>query len=178
PAGAWILEHFAPGVEHEALHAGAALVRYFLEHDLAAGERRTGIGGGPKARAVLGAEVVLARLERLERDVGVAEILVAHLVEVVAAPVERELGAPIVLGALTHDRAPRIDPGDPVRTAAERRLECRAVELALFVIVLGQDRHLAGYQRQLAIHGAVEHHAHPALALGNRLDDVGIIGAI
>ena len=63
------------------------------------------VGGGPVLGAVLGAPIDGVGLERFERDRGVAEIFEAQLVEIVAADIDVEVVAPIVLHALVDDVA-------------------------------------------------------------------------
>ncbi len=127
-------ELLAPRVEDEGLHHALAADREFLQQHALLGHGREIVARSPSLGAVLGAPVDIVALERLERDGGVAEILEAHLVEVVAADVDVEVLAPIVLHALVNDRAAGDELLDPVGATAERRLEPGGADVALVAV--------------------------------------------
>src|SRR3546814_20578219 len=114
----------------EALHAGGAAVLQLLLLDRAARDLRHVVGRGPGLRGVLHPEVVSAGLEGLERDRGVAVVLVMHGIEVEEADPRRMVLRPIVLDALVGDRAVRLEGLDAVGAAAPRRLQERLSEIA------------------------------------------------
>ena len=123
-------------------------------------------------------------LERLDGDRRVAEIFEAQLVEIVAADIDVEILAPIVLDALVDDVAAGRELLDAVGAAAERRLERGFADVALLAVlvgalppVLGQDGELADDLRQLAVAGRVEREGDLAIAGLLGLDDVAVIGA-
>jgi len=103
--------------------------------------------------------VELIGLEGFERDGGIAEILEALLVEIVAPDIHRQVLAPVILDALVDDPAARLEVLDPVDAAAERRLERRGGRIALVAVrslsstSAWQHRKLADDLRQLAIAG-------------------------
>ena len=152
---------------------------------LAGVDRREVVGGVPALRFVLRPEVELVGLERLELDGVVAEILVADLVEVVGADVDRQILAPIVGHALVGNGAAGHDRLDLVGAGAERRLERALADVALvavgvgaFPVVLGQHQQLADDVRQLAVARLVEGEGHLAVAGLLRLDDVAVVVAL
>ena len=98
-AHARILEFFAACVEDEGLHQAEIVDREFLEDDALVVDRGEVIGGRPVLGAVLGAPIDRVGLEAFERDRRVAEILEAQFVEIVAADIDVEVLAPIVLDA-------------------------------------------------------------------------------
>ena len=100
-----IMEFLAPDIEGEGLHHADVFDGKFLEDDEPVGDRREVVGGGPVLGAVLDAPVDRVGLERLQRDGAVAEIFEPQLVEIVAADVDVDGLAPIVLHALVDDAA-------------------------------------------------------------------------
>ena len=121
----------AADVEGERLHQAEIFDRKFFEQDALVGDRGEVIGGGPVLGDVLDAPVDRVRLERFERDGGVAEIFEVQLVEIVAADIDVELAAPIVLDALVDDVAAGGEFLDAVGAGAERRLERGCADVAL-----------------------------------------------
>ena len=118
------------------------------------------------------------RLERLDGDCRVAEIFKAQQIEIVAAKIDVEVLAPIVLDALVDNVVPGRELLDPVGTAAERRLERRLGDAALFAVLVGSfppvlrhDGELADDLRQFAIAGAFEGEGNLAVAGLFRLGD-------
>src|SRR4029453_4636509 len=89
-----ILEYRTPDVVDKSLHAGGNLVLDRLLLDEALGDGGGCVRGGPVLGAVLLAEVVLATLEGLERDCGVAVVVEAGGIEVVAAEGTGRPGSP------------------------------------------------------------------------------------
>ena len=143
-------------VEPERLHAGGALViDEVLDHPAVLDVRNV-VGGPPFLRIVLAAEVELAGLERLDRDGGVAVVVVADDVDVVLSPVDGEVATPVVGHALERNRPAGLDRRDAVSAAAERWFEGGGFEIAAFPVVLRQDLDLPDDQRQLAVHGVAE----------------------
>ena len=179
-----VLELVAADVEGEGLHHADIADRKFLEDDALVGDRREIIGGGPVLGAVLGAPVDGVGLERLDGDGGVAEIFEAQLVEIVAADIDVEILAPIVLDALVDDVVAGREFLDAVGTAAERRLERGFGDAALLAVLVGalppvlrQNGQLTDDLRQFAVAGALEGEGDFALAGFFRLDDMAIAGA-
>ena len=74
-------------------------------------------------------EVEIARLEGLEGDRAVAVEIEAHAIEIVAAAIDRQIGAPIIRDPFIDQAAALIDVSDPIGAAAERRRQGREVEL-------------------------------------------------
>ncbi len=141
------------------------------------------ISGCPVLGAVLGAPIDGVRLERLQRNRRVAKIFETQFVEIIAADIDVELFAPIVVHALVDDVAARRKILDPVGAGAQRRFERRGADVALVAVVggalppmLGQDQNLADDLRQLAIARRIEREDDVAFAGLFRLDDVAVIG--
>ena len=132
-ADADVLEDVAVEVEDEADHQAGGLVWLLeeLELDAAVLDRRKVVAGRPDPRRRLGPPVDLVGLEGFELDRVVAEILVADLVEIVGADIDRQVLAPIVRHALIDDRARRRHRLDLVGAGAERRLERALRDVAL-----------------------------------------------
>ncbi len=165
------LELVAPDVEGEGLHDADVADGELVEHHLLLARRREIVGRGPVLGAVLAPPVDLVALERLQRDGGIAVVLVADGLEIVGADHHVEVLAPIIGDALVDDGAAGREVLQPVRAGTERRLQRRLRHVALaalgvgaFPPVLGQDRQLADDLRQLAIAGAVEVEGDLALA--------------
>ena len=184
-AHARILEFGAADVEGEGLHHADIADRKFLEHDALVGDRREIVGGGPVLGAVLGAPVDRVGLERFERDRGVAKIFEAQLVEIVAADIDVQILAPIVLDALVDDVAAGRELLDAIGAAAERRLERGRADVALLAVLVGAfppmlaaGRELADDLRQFAIARAVEREGDLAIAGFLDLDDMPVIGGV
>src|SRR3546814_17764097 len=113
----------------EALHAGGAAVLQLLLLDRAARDLRRVVGRGPGLRGVLHPEVLSAGLEGIERDRGVAVVLVMHGIEVEAADPRRLVLRPIVLDALVGDRGVRREGLAAVGAASLRRPQERVFEI-------------------------------------------------
>ncbi len=112
-----VLELLAPQVEHEALHAAGIRDReFFLEHALV-DDRRKFVGRCPLLGGVFRDPVGLVGLEGLQRHVVVAEVFVAHLVEIVLSDPYRQIGAPVILHPFEGDRP----AGDEFLDAVRRR---------------------------------------------------------
>ena len=118
-----IMEFLAPDIEGEGLHHADVFDGKFLKEDEPVGDRREVVGGGPVLGAVLDAPVDRVGLERLQRHGAVAEIFEPQLVEIIAADVDVDGLAPIVLHALVDDAAAGRELLDAVGARAERRLQ-------------------------------------------------------
>src|SRR5262245_64536103 len=104
PAHARVLELLAAGIEGERLHDPAVALGEFLEEDALVLDGGEVVSGRPVLGAVLRPPVDMIGLEGLDGDRGVAEILVAQLVEVIAPDIDVEVLRPIVLHPLIDDR--------------------------------------------------------------------------
>ena len=100
-----ILEFRAADIEGESLHQAEIFDRKFLQQDAFIGDRREVVGGGPVLGEILDAPVDRIGLEGFQRHGGVAEIFEVQLVEIVAADIDVDGAAPIVLDALIDDVA-------------------------------------------------------------------------
>ena len=133
---------------------------------------------GPAVGAELVAMVVLAGLERLERDAGVAVVVVTDLVEIVVAGADRQVLAPVVGIAPIDDAAPGVDLGDDVGAGAHRRLQRSLGEVAVLPVVLRQDRQeAADQQRQLPVRAVGEDELDRTLAQVRDLHHLLVGGA-
>ena len=177
-AYAGVLEYRAAQVEDETLHAPGAVVMQFFADDAAVAHRRRLVGGGPVLRDALFVEVELPGLEGFQGDGQVAVGIYNHGIEVVEAAIDRQVPRPVILDRLVAYRAPRVDLGDAVRAAAQRRFQAGLAEVAAGPPVFGQDRQLAEYQRQFAVARALEVEAHAQAVLGHHLVDVRIVVAV
>ena len=122
-------------------------------------------------------DVELARLQRLHQHRAVAVVVVDDGLEIVAADVEREPGAPIVRDALVSDGAARIDLCHAIGAAAERWLHRRLAERAVPVVGLGDDGEPTHDQRQLAVVWIGEMEGNLAIAGGlDPLDAGKLVG--
>ena len=111
-------EHRPAGVEDERLHAGRPLVRELHLLQPALAHRRDVVVERPGLGLVLDAEVEDARLERLAQHRLVAEVVVAHAIEVVLADIDRQVAPPVVLHPLDDDVAAGLELRHPVGTAS------------------------------------------------------------
>src|SRR5262249_61729490 len=106
----------------ECLHRAAAADReLLLEHALVFDGGKI-VAGRPVLGGILGAPVDLVGLEGFERHVGVAQVKEAHLIEVIATDVYRQILAPVVLDAFVDDAPAGLEALDTVGAASERRL--------------------------------------------------------
>ena len=175
-----ILELVAADVEGEGLHDADIVDRKFLEDDALFVDRREIVGGGPVLGAVLGPPVDGARLERLDGDRGIAEIIEPQLVEIVLADIDVDVPAPIILDALVDDAAAGRKLLDAIGAAAERRFERGFTDVAFLAVLVGalppilrQDFELADDLRQRAVAGPIEREGDLAIAGLFGLDDRG-----
>jgi hypothetical protein len=122
----------------------------------------------PVARRVLFAVVEFAGLERLDHHRGVAVVVVADGLEVVPPKVDRQV---------VDDETPRLETVDPVRAAAERRLEGGLGEVAFRPVVSWQDRLFADDQRHLAVVRIAEGEANAVAAQLLDLGDALVVEA-
>ncbi len=155
-AHAHVLEQWPPHVEHEALHAGAVMLRKFALDQLAAIELLADVAPHPIARDIFDQCVVLARLERLEPRGAIRIQLVDDPIEVVHADPHRQRRAPIIRIAPVGNRATVLVLIDQIRPAGDRLLERQLVErdpaaVRLHPPLVREHRHAAHEQRQLAI---------------------------
>ena len=93
-----------PGVEDESLHPRRPPVRHLLERHRARPHRREAVVARPPRRAGLAVDREVAGGEGLEQHARVDEVLVADRVEVVHAPVDRQVPPPVVGVALEGRR--------------------------------------------------------------------------
>ena len=136
-----IFELVAAKVEDERLHNADIVDREFLEDDALVRDGGEIVGGGPVLGAVFIAPVDAVHLERFDGDGRVAEIFEAQLVEVVAADVDVEAFAPMVLDALVDDVATGRELLDAIGAAAERRLERGFADVALLAVLSVPSHH-------------------------------------
>ena len=69
--------------------------------------------------------------------------------------------------------------GDPIGTAAERRIKRRLLEFLIGVVGLREDRHQAEDQRQFAIWAlGIEHEAHGARTEPLHAHDLAVVEAV
>ncbi len=102
-----ILEFVAADVESEGLHHAGTADRKFLEQDALVADGREVVSGGPILGAVLGAPIDRIGLEGFKRHRRVAEIFEVQLVEIIAADIDVQRLAPMVLDAFVDDVAAR-----------------------------------------------------------------------
>ena len=153
-ADANVGKHRPAGVEDQAGKDLRQAVGERLLDDATVTHRRHVVGGLPAAGIGLGADVVEALLEGLQMRIAVTIEIEADFVEIPQAPVDGKVASPIVGIALQCDAAAGIDLGDHIGTAADDGIECGVLEGIGIDGVLGQHRHQAKDQRQLAIVGA------------------------
>src|SRR5215467_10328898 len=110
--------------------------------------------------------------------VAVAIVIVADLVEVPEAAVDRKIASPIVLVARERDALARLDLADDVGAAANERREGRLLELVGIDRVFRQYRHQAEDQWKLAVVAPGQIEAYRMRADDLRLDHLGIIEAM
>src|SRR5262249_28833178 len=151
-------ELVSPNVEGESLHDSETALRKLLQHDPFVPDRGEVVRGGPVLGDVLRPPIDLIRFERLQRDRGVAKILKAQLVEIIAPDVDVETLGPIILHPLVDDAASGHELLYPVCAVGDGRLERGRPDIAFFAalisafpIVLGHDVELADDLRQLAV---------------------------
>ena len=151
-----VAEQIAARVHEQRLGLGRNLVRYLGATHVAAGHGWKAIAVAPVLCLILYIEVEFAGLEGFEGDMVVAVELHLDAVEVVFAAIDRQILAPPVLHPLEHQAPARYHLNDAVGTAAQRRLEGGALEVAIFPIVLRQDRQFTQAQDQQRVAGALE----------------------
>ncbi|MNO86434.1 hypothetical protein D3C76_778300 [compost metagenome] len=134
-----------------------------------------GVGGGGKLAVI----VVTAALEHLPGHLGIAEVLDAQTVEVVAATADRQVFGPPVRLAFEGDAAAVVDPPDAVRAAAHRLGKAGSVgEVAVVPVVLGQHWQGRQVQGQGAAVARLEVEAHMAGIFDGDPGNVGELGAV
>ena len=156
PAHPDVLEFLAPQIEEIPLRARGRFIGQHGLLDAAILEGRKIIGRGPFARGVFLAKIDDAGFERLEARRALAEIIKAHLVEIIAAAVDRKVLGPIV-GApfVSHIFAGAVAL-DLVGAGSQRRLKAGLGEIMLGVIGFGKNRQGRDAQRQVADARALE----------------------
>src|SRR5262249_26317276 len=127
-----VLELVAPSVEGKSLHDPEAALRKLFAHHAIFLDCRKVVRGRPVLGDVLRAPIELIGLERLQSDIGVAKILEAQLVEIIAPDVDVEILCPIVLHPFVDDGTTRNKILDFIGTIAERRVPTGAPDVALF----------------------------------------------
>ncbi len=133
------------------------------------------VGGGREFAVV----VIAAAFEHLPRHFGIAEVLDAQLVEIVATTADRQIARPPVGVPLEGDAAAVVDAPDTVRPAADRLVEASAVgKIALLPVVFGQYRQAGEVQRQGAPVVGLEVEAHAVRAFHDDGGDIGELGAV
>ena len=181
-----VLELRPPRVEHEALHRLAGIGLEDLLLHVAGVEGREIVAGGPALRSVLAAEILEAAFrEGLPCGIVVLEVDIALAVEIVAADIHRQVGAPIVLDPLPDDLGSRLEALDAVRSRSHRRFERRLGDVALlaglvlaFPPVLGKHHKVADDVRQFAVAGLVEREHHLMIGDLCRLGHVGEVAIV
>ncbi len=110
---------------------------------------------GPVIGAELLVEVVLAGLERLERDIGVRKILKGDPVEIELAAPDWQIARPVVFTALIGHRPPLSQRPDPIGPRAERRsVNGRLLERVRLMKGAREDRKLRDQSGKVARQGA------------------------
>ena len=100
-----IPELVAAGIDEPALRARRRLVRQRFALDAAVLDRREIVARRPDPRGELLAKQIILSGEALERDVAIAIEFVTHDIEIVAAAVDRQVGAPPILDPFELDVA-------------------------------------------------------------------------
>ena len=147
------------------------------DHLAVAGGRKI-VSVVPAQRFGFDAKVIEAAFEGLELAVGLAIEVEPDLVEIPQAAVDRQVAAPIVGIARQRDAGAGLDRGDAVGAGTDGRRHRGFFEGRDVDGMLGQYRHQAEDQRQLAVVGAakIEPHRERVGRLG--LCDLGIILAM
>src|SRR5215510_9956496 len=112
----------------------------FLD-DAALVQGREVVARMPLRWIILRAHVEQAALEGLVMSVGVAIVVVADLVEIPEAAVDRKIASPMVLVARERDALARLDLADDVRSAANERRVGGILESVGVDRVFRQHRH-------------------------------------
>ena len=140
-------------------------MRDFGFHHIARLHRREIIVRRPARRVPLAVAGDRAGLEGLEHHTAIAEVVEAHLVEIVQAAVEVQPRAPPVGALGVDDEAARLKGLDAIGAGPDGCLKGRFGEILALPLRLFQDRAQAQDQRQFAVLG-VEGEAHRPLARG------------
>ena len=181
-AHAGVAEDRPAGVHREALHAGRQLMGDFPLHHQPLALGREIIGGRPFLGAVLLAEIIGAGLEGLDGDGGVAVVVEADAVVIMAALVDPQILAPVVRHPLVGDGAAGLEAGHLVGAAAGDRLQRRALEFPRVFrvgeIMHRQHRHLPDDQRQFHVYRVAEAEFHLVRSQRLGLLHIGVIGAV
>src|SRR5207253_8226488 len=143
-------ELLATGIDEPALRARRRIVRKQFALDAAIGDRRKIVARVPDSRGEFLAKQVAAAGEALEGDVAVAIKVKAQRIEIIAAAVDRKVGAPPILDAFERDEAVDLEFRHFVRPAAKRNIERRFIEWTCRVIGLRKDRQARDEQRHIS----------------------------
>ena len=138
------------------------------------------IGGGKLRRRTDRIEVEHPGAQGLDIDAAViGKVFDAHLIKVVLATVDRQVGAPPVRHPLQMHTAPRVNLDHAIRPAAGRDIKTRAIgKVVLTPPVRWQDRQGRDVQRQSAVIAADEVKAHLQWRLDHHPGDVGKLNAV
>ena len=101
------------------------------------------VPGGPAGRVGLRKDIEFARQESAERDVFIAIVVDANLVEIIHAAIDRQVFAPIVGVALKHEIASRFECADAIGPARIGRLKQCGLDAALFPERFAENRQFA-----------------------------------
>ncbi|CAH0266011.1 hypothetical protein SRABI106_02930 [Rahnella aquatilis] len=105
------------------------------------------------------AEIKRAGLKRLQRHIVVEVIVVADGVKIIAAPVDGQIGRPVIRHAGIGDVLTEFVIADAVRPAARRRCTQRFIEFMLFPECLRQNRQTEQAEHHVFIRFR-QHHAY------------------
>ena len=132
----------------------------------------------PAQRFALDAKVIETAFEGFELAVGLTVEIEPDLAEIPQAAIDRKLAAPIVGVARQRHAGARLDRADAVGAGTDRRRHRGFLEGCDVDGMLGQYRHQAEDQRQLAVVGAPEIEPHGMRVGRFGLCDFGIILAM
>ena len=144
---------FAPRVEHESVDARGALMRDFRQNHIARLHCREGIVAGPGGGVRLAVAGDVTGLERLEHHAAIAEVIIAHFIEVMLAAVEGQIGPPPVGVPDIRDVPARLERANNIGARPDNGVQRRDGEILAVPLRLFQDRPQAQDQRQLAVFG-------------------------
>ena len=173
-------------VHDKTLHRRAGGCLEILLDDVAGIDRRKIVLCRPAAGAGFRPYVLEAAFgEGLPVGVVVLDVDELRRVEVVAADIHRQVGAPIIRHARPDDLRAGLEALDFVRARAQRRLERRLGDVALLPAGVGafppmfrQHDKVADDLRQFAVALLVEAKFHLAVGDGDRFGDIGEVAGI
>src|SRR5258705_3554989 len=129
-----IPEFLAAGIDEPALRPRRRFIGQYLALDAAILDGWKIIARRPHPGGEFLAVKVVLSGKSLERDVAVAVELVAHVVEIIRAAVDRQIGGPPIPDALEFDVAIDLELPDLVWPGAKRDIERRLIERPRCVI--------------------------------------------